>query len=517
MASSSRENTASGMGLPLWARFTLLMTLALTIVIFFAGYALYSNGSDVARRAQDAIVVQGVELSGQFAQAKADVTAIEAELAGLKKLDETLKASSLRLTPEMIDLRERFHKVAEERTRDLGAAIQRRDSVWQRPNAEETPLGDGAAVRYAIKYGPKLEHDGFLYTSRTKDKAGYDLFVPSAIDTAEQGLLRLIVQLGALVVLVGAAMSVFIALQVSGPLVEIVKDVHQISRGYLEHRVRGGSGKEVRLLAHAINRMTKDLSDARETEVELQVREREVEVAGEVRQALLPQTTPKVPGFDLGADHIGSPELGGDFHDFIEIGDGRVGLLVCEVSGKGLPAALVGATARGYLRAELGAGGDVTEALQEVNRQLARDVRRGAAVTAMYALVDPAQGIATVACAGHKIPLIRYSAADKKVRTVQPEGIALGFDKGPVFNSRLHVEHVPIDPGDRLVVVNSGAVAIVDANGAELGEKPLYAHVMRHGAHTSAEFLERVRSALESYADGSALPRDVSIVTIARS
>jgi serine phosphatase RsbU (regulator of sigma subunit) len=271
------------------------------------------------------------------------------------------------------------------------------------------------------------------------------------------------------------------------------------------------------VLGRSINKMTKTLAAARETEFELQVRQREVEVAGEVRQALFPHSAPTVAGYDLGAEHISSPELGGDFHDFVELGDGRVGLLMCEVSGTGVPALLVGATARAYLRAELAAGGDLKAALQKINRQLARDVHRGAAVTAMYALVDPREGIATVACAGHKIPMLRYTAADKKLRTIQPEGIALGFDKGPVFDSRLVVEKVPIEHGDRLVIVNSGAVAIVDQKGVELGEKTLYGHVLRHGALDSAEFLERLRSVLEAYADGAALPRDVSIVTIARA
>jgi serine phosphatase RsbU (regulator of sigma subunit) len=135
----------------------------------------------------------------------------------------------------------------------------------------------------------------------------------------------------------------------------------------------------------------------------------------------------------------------------------------------------------------------------------------------MYALVDPVQGIATLACAGHKLPMLRYTAADKKLRTIQPEGIALGFDKGPVFDSRLAVEQVPIEHGDRLVIVNSGAVAIADPSGAELGEKQLYTHVLRNGALDSSQFLARLRAALESYVAGAPIPRDVSMVTISRT
>ena len=137
-------------------------------------------------------------------------------------------------------------------------------------------------------------------------------------------------------------------------------------------------------------------------------------------------------------------------------------------------------------------------------------------MTGLYVLVDPGEGIASVACAGHKIPLIRYTAADKKVRLIQPEGIALGFDKGPVFDRAMSVLQVPLDPGDRLVLVNTGAVTITNPKGAELGEKPLYKQIMAAGSQPSDKFLAHMRAVLEKYAGGADLPHDVSIVTIGR-
>ena len=198
-------------------------------------------------------------------------------------------------------------------------------------------------------------------------------------------------------------------------------------------------------------------------------------------------------------------------------GDGRVGLLVCDVSGKGLPGALVGSTARSYLRAELLAGRDVAQSFQLLNRQIVQDVRRGMYVTALYVLLDPRQGTATVACAGHKLPLVRYTAADKKLRLVQPEGIALGFDKGPVFDRSLEIQRVPLEPGDRLVLVNTGAVSLTNAAGQELGEKAFYKQVLAFAAEPADQFLERLKGALTKYAGQGALPRDVSIVSVRRS
>ena len=113
--------------------------------------------------------------------------------------------------------------------------------------------------------------------------------------------------------------------------------------------------------------------------------------------------------------------------------------------------------------------------------------------------------------------MIRFTAEDGKVCLVQPEGIALAFDKGPIFERALQVQEIPIEVGDRLVMVNTAAVEIANPDGQEIGEKELYTKVMRHGARPSADFLERLRTVLESYADGEPIPRAVSILTISRT
>jgi serine phosphatase RsbU (regulator of sigma subunit) len=137
-------------------------------------------------------------------------------------------------------------------------------------------------------------------------------------------------------------------------------------------------------------------------------------------------------------------------------------------------------------------------------------------VSALYLLVDPVEGIAHAVCAGHKIPIVRFSAADGKVRLIQPEGIALAFDKGPIFDRRLELAHVPIEPGDRLVLVNSGAVVVADEQGKELGEKPLFAHILKCAPLSTEQFLARMRGALEGLAGEAGVPRPISIVTVAR-
>jgi sigma-B regulation protein RsbU (phosphoserine phosphatase) len=318
------------------------------------------------------------------------------------------------------------------------------------------------------------------------------------------------------VLLLGALVSVWVAGSVSRPVETLIDDVRQIARGDLRHKTRARGPGEIQVLARALDRMASDLAEGHENKLELSVRERELDLATGVRDALMPAGTPLIEGYDLGAAFLASPRFGGDFHDFIQRADGLWGLLVCDVSGRGVPAALIGSTARAYLRSELARVGEVADAFNRVNRWLASDVRRGMFVSALYALLDPKEARATVACAGHKIPLLRVCASDGQLRVVQPEGIAFGFDKGPVFERRLQVVEVPLEPGDRLVLANSAPVRIPNAEGAELGEKAFYARVKRHSGPDTTQFLRALRRDLEQYAGDAGFQEDISIITCAR-
>lgn len=389
---------------------------------------------------------------------------------------------------------------------------------WQQEGKTGASHPSGVEI-FPVRYGTP-PRPGELYLHRDLDESGRKretrFLVPDTSGVAGD-LLGMIVGILLMVVLVGAGVALWAGRQVSRPIHRIIEDVRQIAKGDLAHKTRAVGGGEIELLARSIDRMTHDLDEAQDAQLELSIREREMDLAAGVREALLPLATPWVPGYDLGAAHLGAGHIAGDFHDFVEVGDGRVGLLVCDVSGKGVPAALVGATARSYLRSELARGGDVGEALRKVNRWLQQDVRRGMFVTALYALISPAERQAAVACAGHKIPLLRYTAADGKLRVVHPEGIALGFDKGPVFDRRLEVQTIPIELGDRLFLCNSAPLSLVDGEGRELGEKAFYRRVLAHASLDTPTFLRSLRRDLEQFLGQERVPADISLVTIART
>lgn len=460
MSRDRRETDVRVGGLSLWAKFVLSTSLALAVVMTVGGILLYNAASWVAESHRVEALEGAVELTAR-------------ELSA-----------------------ERMQQVS-----DVAREVPGRQML-----------------RFDVEVGPPDQRQrAWLYQQRTPEGGqGTRLLVPMDRGEAGRSLLGLIVGVTFFVLLAGVVVAYVVATQVSKPLERIIEDVRQVANGNLSHRIRVSGGGEVALLARALDRMTRELIDAQDAQVELGVREREIEVAAEVREALLPQSTPDVAGYDLGAVHVASPQPGGDFHDFLPLDDGRVRLLVCGVSGEGVPGALVGATARAYLRAELARPADSVEILRRVNRELARDVRRGMYVTALVVTLDPRTHRASVACAGHKVPLLRYVAAERKLRLVHPEGIALAFDKGPVFDRTLTVAEIELEPGDRLVLANEGALKVQDPDGNELGEKDFYRAILRQAPGGTKQLLVGLRGALEAHAGGTDFPSDISIVSVAR-
>lgn len=462
MSRPQRDQELRVRGLPLAARFTLTTSVALALVMGAAGFLLVSTSTTITQRAQEQALADSIAL-----------TARELRPANFEQVGQTARET-------------------------LNPRVRRFDIVYGIEAGKRTP---------AILFEAKT----------TETDSPSRLMVSADRGATGSGLVGLIAGITMAVIVAGALVAFFAATRVSRPLEGIVNDIRQIARGQLHHRSRVRGAAEVELLGRAINRMAEGLEEAQEAQIELGVREREMEVADEVRDALRPDAPPEREGYDVAVLHVGSPQPGGDFHDFIELADGRVGMLVCSVSGQGVPGALIGATARAYLRSELAHGTDVAAALRKVNAALSRDVRRGMYVTAMYVLLDPRDGSAQIACAGHKLPLLRFCCGDGKMRTLQPEGIALGFDKGPVFNSRLQVERLTLEVGDRLVLANTGPVAVTDPDENELGEAAFYRMVLKHSKLSSHEMLASLEQDLLDYADETPLPSDISIVTVSRT
>ena len=182
---------------------------------------------------------------------------------------------------------------------------------------------------------------------------------------------------------------------------------------------------------------------------------------------------PRLEGYEVETLFKPGFEIGGDHFEYFRIDETHLGVILLDTNVRGVPAALVISQAKAYVRAAAPHTLSPAEVLRVVNRNLAGDLPAGRHVTALYAVIDITEGKAVLASAGH-LPLIVYRHSSGKVFKVNPEGIALGLDKGPVFDRSLEEGDIPIGVGDRIVLYTDGALKVSNAEAEEFGEQRFY-------------------------------------------
>jgi serine phosphatase RsbU (regulator of sigma subunit)/anti-sigma regulatory factor (Ser/Thr protein kinase) len=165
----------------------------------------------------------------------------------------------------------------------------------------------------------------------------------------------------------------------------------------------------------------------RQQQVEARERERleqELRVARIIQETLLPKSVPEIAGWQAAAYWQPARAVGGDFYDFIELSDGRLGIVIADVTDKGVPAALVMATTRSILRSAAERHSSAGEVLSRVNNLLVGDIPRNMFVTCLYAILEPASGLLQYANAGHNLPYCkRHHGVDELRATGMPLGL----------------------------------------------------------------------------------------------
>lgn len=203
----------------------------------------------------------------------------------------------------------------------------------------------------------------------------------------------------------------------------------------------------------------------RQQQIEARERERieqELKVARLIQQTLLPKDVPHVAGWDVAAYYQPAREVGGDFYDFLYFDDGRIGLVVGDVTDKGVPAALVMATTRTLLRAASERLISPGAVLERVNELLIDDIPARMFVTCLYALLDPATGRLCFANAGHDLPFHRSAEGVHEMRAT---GMPLGLLPGMGYEEK----EITLAPGDTVFFYSDGLAEAHSPSGEMYG------------------------------------------------
>ncbi|MBV8880616.1 MAG: SpoIIE family protein phosphatase [Planctomycetaceae bacterium] len=316
-------------------------------------------------------------------------------------------------------------------------------------------------------------------------------------------------------ILAGIGIAVYIGTLITNPITHLMSDMNQVSNGNLDHKTVAHSKDEVGLLAQTFGRMTEALRAAHEQEIQSKALEHDLAIASEIQSNLVPKRMLKVPGYDVSAYYRPSKEVGGDYYDFIQIDENNEGVIVADVSGKGVPGSLVMTMARAFIRmeAERSRNTSPADTLMKANRMLAQDIKKGMFVTALYCILNKQSNEIRVASAGHN-PLVVWRAATNQVELVNPNGIALGFDKGPVFERTVKDEKIVLGHGDRIVAFTDGTVEAMNAQNQEFGDERFYTLIRDLAPRDSNQMLNLLVKALDEHKGHAPQSDDITIVTL---
>jgi serine phosphatase RsbU (regulator of sigma subunit) len=303
--------------------------------------------------------------------------------------------------------------------------------------------------------------------------------------------------------------------QIIKPINALLDDINQVSKGDLDHRTVPQSSDEIGIIARTFNRMTESLKEAQKRELEAKAMEHELNIAMEVQGELLPEENPDLANWDLGSFYRPSKEVGGDYYDFIQIDEDHLGMVVADVSGKGVPGSLVMTMTRAMIRMEASRNLSTKETLIRTNRMLSKDIREGMFVTCMYAILDIPESRLRISSAGHN-PMVLWRQNEKQIRTVNPNGIALGFDDGPLFERTIVENVIEINEGDRIVLYTDGIVEAMNPEDEELGEEEFFKQTAKFAQKDSDEFTKGILARIEEHQKDAEQHDDITILTARR-
>jgi serine phosphatase RsbU (regulator of sigma subunit) len=240
--------------------------------------------------------------------------------------------------------------------------------------------------------------------------------------------------------------------------------------------------------------------------------EQELQVARNIQQASLPKEVPQLEGWQIFPLYQPAREVGGDFYDFFELDDERLGIVVGDATGKGVPAALVMASTRSMLRAVAQAMGSSSpgEVLGRVNDPLATDVPPNMFVTCFYAILDPKKASLSYANAGHDLPYVRSSGGDAE--ELRARGMPLGLMPGMHYEEKEVVLH----KGESVLFYSDGLVEAHNPKGEMFGFPRLRALVAEHGEkHSLGDAL--LEDLYSFVGEGWEQEDDITLLTLRRS
>ena len=374
------------------------------------------------------------------------------------------------------------------------------------PSADKKLTADKWGV-FLSGYAPIFDKSGKAAAILGVDMAANDVY------NIQKEVKRRALFILVLSVLLSVALGMIIAVKVTDPIKRLVTGTRHIALGELDYKVQVKGEDEIAELARSFNKMSSELikhiEDLKRTTAEKERLVKEIEIAKGIQQSFLPDASPKVEGFDIVATSLPARVVGGDFYDFIPIGPDRWGLVVADVSGKGIPAALFMALSRTLIRASTLGKASIADGIKQANRLIMEDSKTNMFVTLFYTILDAKKRSLEYLNAGHNPPLLlREDTSD--LILLKAQGTPLGlFD-----NLDVKSDEVTLKKGDIVVLYTDGVTEALNDDKEQFEIDRLVKVAREYQSASVNVILAEIQKALRNFVENQPQFDDITLMVI---
>lgn len=250
-----------------------------------------------------------------------------------------------------------------------------------------------------------------------------------------------------------------------------------------------------------------------QNELERERFSRELEIAHQVQTRLLPQKDPSLQEYAIRGLCVSAREVGGDYYDYFDLGSDKLGIVIGDVSGKGLPAAFYMTLTKGIFQSQASASLSPCEVLKRVNKILIHTLEKGSFVTMFYGVLDYAENTFLYARAGHE-PGIYFNNIKGKAEILRPPGIGLGLKDGSIFEKNICDRKINLNLGDIILLYTDGFNDARNKDGEDFGRERILRFIEKNNTLSGDEFIKALSDEISGFSDNSPQYDDLTVVAI---
>jgi serine phosphatase RsbU (regulator of sigma subunit)/anti-sigma regulatory factor (Ser/Thr protein kinase) len=392
---------------------------------------------------------------------------------------------------------------------------------------DKSTLDVGDTLRYLALYKYTVEDTLEVYDFTAEIHSGLrgqgeligwaHIWIPEEFITsgADQSKTNIIIYM-VIILLLSYVGSYFLIDRIVTPFHSLADWVRQVGQGTIdEDEIDIDASDELGEIAQAFNLMTNKFREAQVNLIEQQRLQKELQVAQEIQQMLLPSDFPQVKGYELASYYEAAKEVGGDLFDFVEVDEDTIGICVADVAGKGVPGSLIMTMIRTALRLEARGNKNPADVLSKVNRFVTDDMKRGMFVTMFYLILDSRNRIIHYASAGHN-PMILYRGSTKQTYYLNPSGFPVGIQLPDItlFDQKIQTDTIRLREDDLLVLYTDGVTEAMNPKRELYREERFLDVIRRDSSYDVSEFIQRVKDDIKHHTQGYPQNDDITFVAI---